>query len=156
ATIATTKTSAFSGYAQGEYNVTDRLKFIASIRYITEQKSGAYPANSLPIYNYADNTPIAGFPAGTTVQGQAVPVATGSTGAHKFLPAVTLSYGLPNGGNVYARWARGLKTGGVNPLVHPAQTLFKVNAFKPEQVDTYEVGLKANLFNRKVQLTSAI
>ena len=155
-TIAQTKTNAFSGYGQGEYNITERLKFIASLRYITEKKSAAYPANSLPIYNYADNTPINGFPAGTTVQGVAVPAATGGTGVHKFLPAVTLSYGLPNGGNVYARWARGLKTGGVNPLVHPAQTLFKANAFKPEEVDTYEIGLKANLFNRKVQLTSAI
>jgi outer membrane receptor protein involved in Fe transport len=154
-TLATTGTNAFSGYVQGEYNVTDQLKIIASLRYITEKKTAEYPGGTIPVYNYANNTPINGIPAGATSPVVFGP-ASGSTGAHKFLPAVTLSYGLPNGGNVYARWARGLKTGGINPLVHPGQTLGKANAFKPEEVDTYEIGLKSNLFDRKVQLTAAI
>ncbi|RYH10048.1 MAG: TonB-dependent receptor, partial [Alphaproteobacteria bacterium] len=154
-TIATTKTDAYSGYAQGEYELTDKLKAIASVRYITETKSALYPAQVVTIFNFAPGTPVPGRPQGL-VPGQAVPKATGSTGVDKFLPSFTLSYGLDGGGNAYARWARGLKTGGANPLVHPAQTLGTINAFKPEKVDTYEIGLKTNLFDRKVQLNTAI
>lgn len=153
-TIATTKTNAFSGYAQGEYSVTDKLKLIGSVRYVTETKSALYPAQTVSIFNFAPNTPVAGQPQGL-VRGVAVPQASGSTSVSKLLPSATISYELDTGGNIYARWARGLKTGGANPLVHPAQTLGTINAFKPEKVDTFEIGYKANLFDRRVQITTA-
>ena len=154
-TRSTTTTTAFSGYAQGEYSVTDRLKFIASLRYISEKKGGFYPAQTVTIFNFAPDMPVAGRPMGL-VPGVAVPAVSVSDTLNKLLPSATISYGLEGGGNIYIRWARGLKTGGVNPLVHPAQTLGTINAFKPEEVDTYEAGYKTNLFNRKVQLSSAI
>jgi len=149
-TLATTITNSFSGYVQGEYNFTDQLKLTASVRYITEKKTGNYPAQVTSVFD-----PNANGGAGQLFNGVAIPAFTGVTGAHKFLPAVTLSYALPNGGVVYARYAQGIKTGGVNPVVSPGQTGGQVNAFKPEQVKTYEVGLRASLFNRKVQFTTA-
>ena len=159
-TIAKTVTNSFSGYVQGEYALTSSLKLTASVRYITEVKTGSYPAQRLSVFNYAPGTPVAicnGLAGGTGLcNNVAAPAATGVTSADKLLPAVTLSYSLPDGGVVYARFAKGLKTGGVNPIVHPAQTLGTVNAFKPEAVNTYEVGLRASLFDRKVQFTSAL
>jgi iron complex outermembrane receptor protein len=159
-TLATTVTNSFSGYGQGEYNITENLKFTASLRYVTEKKTGKYPAQSVSVFNYAPGTPVGtcnGVVGGVGLcNGVAIPAQTGVTGAHKFLPALTLSYALPNGGTIYARWAQGLKTGGVNPVVSPGQTGGKVNAFKPEKVTTYEIGAKANLFNRTVQVTTAV
>ena len=154
-TRSSTNTTAFSGYAQGEYSVTDRLKLIASLRYISEKKGGSYPAQTVTIFNFAPDMPVAGRPMGL-VPGVAVPAASVSDKLNRLLPSATISYGLEDGGNIYLRWARGLKTGGVNPLVHPAQTLGTVNAFKPEEVDTYEAGYKTILFDRKVQLSTAI
>jgi iron complex outermembrane receptor protein len=153
-TTAVTKTDSWSVYAQGEYDLTDRLTITASLRYVDEKKVGTYPAQTVSVFNYADNTPVPGFPMGL-VNGVAVPEGKGKTTVTKLLPSVNISYDVGDG-VAYLRWARGLKTGGVNPLVHPAQTLNEVNAFEPEQVDTFEAGLRMSLFNRKVQLTSAI
>lgn len=154
-TVATTKANSYSAYVQGEYDFTDKFTLTASLRYVKERKIGVYPAQSLSVFNFEDNNPVPGFPLGL-VNNVAVPEATGVTKVSRLLPAVTLSYNLDGGGVVYARWAQGLKTGGVNPIVHPAQTLGEVNAFLPEEVDTFEVGLRTNLFNRRVQLTTAI
>ncbi len=148
AQVSFVKTNAFSGYGQGEYNITDQLKIIASLRYISEVKDGLFPAQTVLL-----PTGVLGGTAFLPVA--AATVSTG--GVHKFLPAATLSYALPSGGNIYARWARGVKTGGVNPVVHPAQIPGgQPNIFKPEIVDTYEIGVRTNLMDRKVQLTAAV
>ncbi len=159
-TVGQTQTNSFSGYVQGEYNITDHLKVTASVRYITEKKVGIYPAQNASVFNYAPGTPVPvcnGVPGGTGLcNNVALPASSGFTAAHKFLPAITLSYSLPEGGVIYARYAQGLKTGGVNPIVAPGQTGGVINAFKPESVTTYEAGLRASLFNHKVQFTSAV
>jgi iron complex outermembrane receptor protein len=87
-----------------------------------------------------------------------LPTSTTSSEEHKFLPAATLSYKLDGGGNVYARYARGFKAGGINPVANPAffppgDTTGSV--FGPEVVDTYEVGYRAPLFDRTVQVTAS-
>jgi len=140
------KTNSFSGYGQVEYNIFDQLKVIGSLRYITEVKTGTFPAQTV-LLPTSGGTAFVPVPAAKT----------SNNGVHKFMPALTLSYGLPSGGNIYARWARGVKTGGVNPVVHPAQIPGNIpNVFKPESVDTYEVGVRTNLANRKVQVTAAV
>jgi iron complex outermembrane receptor protein len=73
------------------------------------------------------------------------------------LPSATLSYALDGGGNVYLRYAKGFKAGGVNPIVPPSEfpnNLGKI--FGPEEVNTYEVGYKDELLDHKVQVTSAV
>ena len=88
-----------------------------------------------------------------------LPTSTISSTEHKFLPSATLSYKFDGGGNVYARYARGFKAGGVNPVANPSffppgDTVGSV--FGPETVDTYEVGYRAPLFDRRVQVTTAV
>ena len=145
-TIAQTKTDSYSAYVQGEYDLTDRLTVTASLRYVDEKKVGIYPAQSVSIFDAATNTLTNNVPVGAV---------TGGTKVSKVLPSINLSYKVGDG-VVYIRWARGLKTGGVNPIVHPAQTLGVVNSFLPEQVDTFEAGVRMSLFDKKVQFTSAI
>jgi iron complex outermembrane receptor protein len=150
-TIAQTVTNSYSGYAQGEYSITDHLKVTASLRYINEKKTGTYPAQVASVFD-----PNANGGQGQLNNGVSIGAFTGVTTASKFLPAVTISYGLPAGGVIYARFAKGLKTGGVNPIVSPGQTGGVVNAFKAEEVTTYEAGVRASLFDHKLQFTSAI
>jgi iron complex outermembrane receptor protein len=119
----------YSVYGQIGYDLTSELSLTASGRYIHE------------INNTNFTQPLTSA-AGTTES--------------KFLPSATLSYKLDDG-NVYVRWARGFKAGGVNPVASPS--LFPLSSegsvFGPEQVDTYEVGYRQGLLNHKMQLTTA-
>lgn len=56
---------------------------------------------------------------------------------------------------LYARTARGFKGGGQN-LRGTAASLESFSPFRPETVTDYEIGLKSDLFNRKVRLNAAI
>src|ERR1019366_9469987 len=77
-------------------------------------------------------------------------------------PVATLSY-KTGGGVIYARYAKGFKEGGVNPVVPPSSFVDQTNGhlspgfqFGPEEVDTYEVGARGKLFDNKVQFTTAV
>ncbi len=128
-TTSTTITKAWSIYGQGEYDLTDRLTLTGSLRYVHEKKSIQFDFPASP---------------GTALVGK------------KLLPAVTLSY-KADGGTIYGRYAKGYKTGGINPLAPPSAFPGGIgSSFGPELVNTYEVGYRAPLFDRTVQFTSAV
>lgn len=129
-TSSVARTTNWSIYGQAKYDFTDALNLTASGRYIHETNRTAF---SSPSASASEST------------------------VSRFLPSVTLSYGFKGGGNAYGRWARGFKGGGVNPVVPPSDfptTLGSI--FGPEIVDTYEIGFRAPLAERRVQLTAAI
>ena len=120
----------YSVYGQVGYDITDKLNFTTSLRWIHETNEANFtnPINS-----------------------------TSSIDAKRYLPSATLSYALDGGGNVYVRYAKGFKAGGVNPVVPP--TLFPSDfgkVFGPEQVNTYEAGYKDELLDHRLQVTSAV
>jgi iron complex outermembrane receptor protein len=123
-----------SAYLQLSYDVSDNLNVMVSGRYIHEKNDAA------------------SFDA----TGAAVPVALKEK---KFLPAATIKYELDGGGNIYARWARGFKAGGIVPVVpvniYP-DPFTQGGIFKGEEVDSYEVGVRTSLFGNKAQLTAAV
>ena len=133
-TTATTRTKSYSAYAEIGYDLTDRLKLTGSLRYVHDTKPAFYPAQS------------------------GLPEARAEQKGDKLIPAATLSYALDDG-TVYARYANGYKSGGINPIVSPAAisgTSDMSNIFEPETVDLFEVGYRTNLFDRRVQFTSAV
>jgi len=119
----------WSAYLQLGYDITNKLNLTVSGRYVHE-------TNNMNFYT---------------------PDAVIDSTERKFLPAATLSYGLGDG-NVYARFAEGWKAGGVNPnnaaSIYPSPQDGEV--FGPETVDTFEVGYRQALFDRRVQLTTAL
>lgn len=120
----------WSVYGQVGYDITSKLNFTTSLRYIHETNEAVF------------TNPVA---------------SSDSIDAKKYLPSATLSYALDGGGNLYVRYAKGFKAGGVNPIVPP--TLFPNDfgkVFGPEQVNTYEAGYKDELLDHRVQVTSAI
>jgi iron complex outermembrane recepter protein len=131
----------WSAYAQATYDLTDQLSVMGSVRYIDETN------------NARSEIPFTGIFESVKLHEK------------KFLPAATITYRLDGGGNVYARWARGFKAGGIVPVVplsafdSPTTPTVKETAgaiFAGEEVDTYEVGLRAPLMNNKVQVTAAL
>jgi iron complex outermembrane receptor protein len=129
-TESTDLVNNWSVYGQIGYDITSKLNFTTSLRFIHETNEAVFT-------NPVDSA--------------------SSIGAKKFLPAATLSYALDGGGNVYIRYAKGFKAGGVNPIVPPnsfPNDFGKV--FGPEQVNTYETGYKDEILDHHLQVTSAV
>ena len=66
--------------------------------------------------------------------------------------------------NIYISYSKGFKGGGFDPrgnstnapVPQTPQSIYDFMAFDPEKVDSYELGWKAALFNRRLQLATAI
>ncbi len=72
---------------------------------------------------------------------------------NNFAPTVTLSWDLTEEASVYARYAEGWKSGGFNG---EAATLASFQrAYDPEEVASYEMGLKSRWLDNRVQVNAA-
>ena len=119
---ATNKTNALAAFAQGSYDVTDRLKLTAGIRYSWEKK------------NHVANLSVMGFPVATL---------PGSDSWDAFTPKFGLDYKLSEDVFLYASVTRGFKSGGFNSLGNGEQ-------FEPEYIWSYEAGLKSEWLDRRL------
>jgi iron complex outermembrane receptor protein len=129
-TVVADRIKNWSIYGDIGYDITDRLNLEVSARYMRETNAAHF---TKPVISQS-----------RSVQS-------------KLVPSATLSYKI-DGGNIYARWARGFKTGGINittaPVFFPKPT--DGSLFGPETVDSYEVGYKQSLMDRRLQLTAAL
>ena len=81
------------------------------------------------------------------------PVGTGDASFNKFTPKVGIDYRPNNDTMVYASWSRGYRSGGFSPRAATAATAS--TPFRPETVDSYEIGGKVDLLDRKLQINIA-
>ncbi len=80
-------------------------------------------------------------------------VGQGSGTFSKFTPKVGVDYRPNDDVMLYASWSRGYRSGGFSPR---AATAITANvAYQPEVVDSYEIGTKLDLMDRRVQLNLA-
>jgi iron complex outermembrane receptor protein len=142
-------TKAWALYAQLDYRLTEALKMTLGARYTNEVKDIRR--------RFAVGTPrtvLFDVPYG------GVPDAK----FNNFSPTATLSYEASDNVNVYARWARGYKSGGFNGETDvggligrpfnctsaPGNASELCNPYRPEKVDSYELGLKTKLADGKL------
>ena len=142
-------TKAWALYAQLDYRLTEALKMTLGARYTNEVKDIRR--------RFAVGTPrtvLFDVPYG------GVPDAK----FNNFSPTATLSYEASDNVNVYARWARGYKSGGFNGETDVAGLIGQpfnctsapgngselCNPYRPEKVDSYELGLKTKLADGKL------
>lgn len=69
----------------------------------------------------------------------------------EFTPRVALDYRFNDQVMVYASYARGFRAGGWNGR---ATTPGSIGPYDPETVDSYEIGLRSELFNRSLRLNA--
>jgi iron complex outermembrane receptor protein len=138
-------------YAQANYKLTDKLKFTAGIRYTSDHSSshGFYVDYNFP----TPNTPV-GFCQNTFVRSPALPIVSPSDCEARYTQKssaptwlLDLDYKPDENVLLYAKWARGYRQGDV---VQNAPEGY--NTFKPEKLDSYEVGAKTS-FNGAVRGT---
>ncbi|MFM5914652.1 MAG: TonB-dependent receptor [Chakrabartia godavariana] len=142
-------TRAWALYSQLDYRMTDALKLTLGARYTNEVKDIRRKfAVGTPRFTLFD-LPYGGVP---------------DAKFNNFSPTATLSYEASDNVNVYARWARGYKSGGFNGetdvsgligqpfscTTAPGATSELCNPYRPEKFDSYELGLKTKLADGKL------
>ncbi|QTH21242.1 TonB-dependent receptor [Rhizorhabdus wittichii] len=145
-------TRAAAAYAQVDFDLTDRLVLTGGIRYNHERKDVSRLLVSGP-----------GTPAELTL----IDIGYGDVPDavyNSFSPAASLRFDLTERVNVYARYARGFKSGGFNgettelvaaTAACPSGAIELCQPYRPEKVDSYEVGLKSRLLDNRLQLNIA-
>lgn len=68
----------------------------------------------------------------------------------RFDPLVTLAYDVNENINVYGKYSTGYRAGGAS------SRSLTYRSFDPEEVKAYELGLKSDLFDRRVRLNAAV
>ncbi|WP_395944646.1 TonB-dependent receptor [Brevundimonas sp.] len=143
------ETDSYAAFAQVTWDITPKLHLTPGLRYTREEKEGWYAA-----------TTEGGLANPTTAQLNA---RNGVARAQAYQASledddlsgqVALSYDLNDNLLVYGSWARGYKSGGINMAGIPNQAdgtpALTSAVVKPEVVTTYELGVKAQWFDRRL------
>ena len=152
---AESTTKSYAAFGQLTWHATDRLSITPGLRYTYEEKEAAYEstvsgglATANPVligYKYALARP----------QAYTADVSDGSLSGQ-----INVAYEVNDDALVYANWARGYKSGGINmaglPVDAAGAPLLDRAVIEPEETTTWEVGLKSQLFDKLVTLNLAV
>ncbi|MFZ1294193.1 MAG: TonB-dependent receptor, partial [Pseudomonadales bacterium] len=137
---ADTKASAW--FMQFDYELTDKLTATVGFRQTEEEKSG---------YTRRFNTD--GF-NGPRTGAFVINVSGYKAQWNSDTPVFALRYALTDDLSLYARAAKGFKSGGFSSeLTDPVSLLMP---FDPEEAWTYEAGIKASLFDNRAKVSAAV
>ena len=156
-----TKTAAV--FADFSYDLTDRLSLSVGGRYTWDKRTGSilrqsYILGGPPVFG---GSGIAYGPADTDFDG--------SRKYKKFTPRASLSFKPGRDHTLYASYSQGFKGGGFDPRAIGAnapdvngdgsvsvQERTDFIAFAPETVDSYEIGYKGALLDRRLNIGLAL
>lgn len=150
-TSGSVDTESYSIFGDFSYDVTDALSISVGGRFTHDEKTGTvFRQQYLGI-----RSPRFGNNAATLL---GVPRTnyTRTREFEAFTPRVSVSYEFGPDLTAYASWSEGFKSGGFDmrgdAVLYPAT----VNGYDPETVETYEIGLKGSLFDRRLSFATAI
>ncbi|KQM21109.1 TonB-dependent receptor [Novosphingobium sp. Leaf2] len=128
---------SYAAYGQLTYNATEQLHLTVGGRYTHDEKKGVlhYSRN----VNYDVNTAAAAAAGYTPLDKK----------WNRFNPMATLAYDVTDDLHVYAKYATGYRAGGASSRTQNYQ------AFDPEDVKSYEVGLKSDFWDHRARFNLA-
>ena len=129
--------NSYAAYGQLTWNATDALHITVGGRYTRDHKQGVLHLSRNVNY---DTNPAAAIAAGYQ------PLDRTWT---RFNPTVTVAYDISPTIHPYARYSTGYRAGGASSRTANYQ------AFGPEDIRSYEIGLKTDLFDRHVRFNLA-
>ena len=161
-TNAIAKTNTLAGFADFTYDLTDQFAVSVGGRYTWDERQA-----SILRQNYL-------FGPSPLFGGTGVPLGGPSTNFSgkrtftKFTPRASVSYKPTPDHNIYASYSQGFKGGGFDPRgvgtnapdLDGNGTINQLDvarflSFAPEKVDSYEIGYKASLFDRRLNVALA-
>ena len=158
---------SFAGFSQVTYELTPELSLTGGLRYSVDEKTFNPSLQFLDGYSYNALSPVPGLVnpiAGAFgAPGSALfPAGNYSRNSYSTTPSATLSYQLTDQVNTYFSYSNGFKGGGFVlryfPAVVPAPGVNPnslVGYAAPEKATQYEVGIKSELFDKRVRLNLA-
>ena len=152
---ARSTTQSYAGFAQLTWHITDSLRFTPGLRYTYEKKDADYAAV------------VSGGLATTNAALQAAKLSIFRPQAYQVAfdaGALTgdanLSWQATEAVLVYASYARGFKSGGINlaglPFNSTNNPALNRAVVSPEKSNAYEVGIKSQWFNRLLTANLAL
>jgi iron complex outermembrane receptor protein len=151
--ISTPETKSLAIFGQADWNITDTLALTGGLRFTNEKKSGAFSQFHVAGTNLA-TLPAAVATAALAIRNQFNPVTSFETSFtdNSLSGLLSLSWKPTPGVLTYATYSRGNKSGGLNLTNLPAGIDPDV---RPEKIDNFELGLKSQLWDRRVTFNLA-
>lgn len=167
--IAVYKARNFAPFANAQFDFTESLELGVAARYDIERRSvrNITPTDVNPFTGASFNNCVAIFNV-------ALDQCNRKRTFKQLSPKATLTYKLPNGnGSIFASWGKSFKSGGFNSIGTRERTIrgatvgdvsreeaealvFVQDDYDKEVADSYEIGFKSRLFDRRVNLNGAV
>jgi iron complex outermembrane recepter protein len=148
-----------------QFDVTDQLELQLALRYDIERRTirTQTPDIANPFFGTAPGAPAATYNLCVATTGRAAADCHERRTFRQLQPKGTITYKFPSGkGSVYAGYGKSFKSGGFNPigtratLVAGIPDILVQDSYDKEVANSYEIGFKSQLFNRRVSLNGAI
>ena len=141
-------TDSIAAYAQGSYQYSDQWSFTLGGRYTKDDKD----ANVFRYMYLGNKHPrVSG---GTVLQVQTD--FTNSASFNHFSPRVGFEYQASDSVMYYGSYTDGFKSGGFDMRAVKSLNPSADQPYQPETVDTFELGIKSEWFERRLRLNAAV
>ncbi len=140
-------TDSIAAYAQGTYQVNDQWSFTLGGRYTQDDKDAA-------VYRYV----YLGYklPRDTANKIGVQSDFTGDESFNHFSPRVGFEYQANDNMMMYGSYTDGFKSGGFDMRGNQSVNPNAGDPYQPETVDTFELGVKSELWDRRLRLNAAL
>ncbi|MCW2362353.1 TonB-dependent receptor [Sphingobium xanthum] len=148
AELSSIKREAWAAYVQGTYDFSSQLSLTAGIRYNSDKYSG----------QGASNSDTASYTSGAFLQ----PTPTDGLSTTEWTGKVALDFKITPENLLYASFTRGFKPGGINSSAAGGNSSSSLGfatgiqpTYKPETVNSFEIGSKNRFFNNALTFNAS-
>jgi iron complex outermembrane receptor protein len=139
------RNTSIGGYLQATYALTDRLRFTAGVRYVDDTR---FVSLHSKVVNDFTGATVCGITTATPPDCGYVP----PEDHFNYVPfTFDLDYKPTDDVMAYVKFSEGFRSGGINIR---GSTAAAINAFLPEQMDTWEGGVKSEFLDHHVRLNA--
>jgi len=135
---------SYAGFANVNFAVTDRLSVTGGIRYTYEKKKQSFASYLVNQGVTGPGFPVIFIPPGSTFT--ALPPSSVHDSFSSWTPKVTIDFKPSSDILLYGSYAQGFKSGGFSG--RPSNST--IVSYRPEVVNTFEIGAKTTLLPRKL------
>jgi iron complex outermembrane receptor protein len=173
-TFGDVDTKTWAVFADFTFDVTDRLSISAGGRYTHDKRSSVVIRRNLLFGASPElgGAPVNGIFGPTNLTGRQLGALTSNFAGEKtfkeFTPRLSVAFKPNEDNTLYASYSKGFKGGSFDPRgvstqapdlnangTREAAEIFDYFLFDPETVDSYEVGYKASLLDRRLRFALA-